>query len=125
MNAKFLSILIFSFAICFADSTFAQSQHEMNQEAAEDFEKADTALNAVYKKFIKTLDEEGEKKLIAAQRAWIAFRDAQATFEADEARGGSMAPLLLHSTKRELTEERTKVLQKLLTDSGVSESEDE
>ena len=89
----------------------AQNQHEMNQQAAEDSEKADAELNKVYKKVVaSSQDEEAVKLLKAAQKAWIAFRDAEAKFAEDEARGGSMAPLLYYSALARLTRERTKQL---------------
>ncbi|MDB6173636.1 MAG: hypothetical protein JWL59_2947 [Chthoniobacteraceae bacterium] len=88
-----------------------QSQSEMNLQAQKDFEKADAKLNSVYKKLIAALDAGGQAKLKAAQRAWIAFRDAEAEFQADaEARGGSMAPLIRAATAEELTKKRTEQL---------------
>ena len=50
--------------------------------------------------------------LAAAQRAWIAFRDAEATFAADQFRGGSAAPVVLRGTSMtETTEQRIKQLK--------------
>jgi len=86
----------------------------MNMAAARDFEKADAELNVVFKKLIALLDEEGKKKLVAAQRAWLAFRDAQATFDADAMRGGSAARGIYSATREELTEQRTVELKKML-----------
>ena len=93
----------------------AQSQPEMNRQAAKDFEKADAELNAVYKKVLSGLDAEGKKKFQASQRAWIAYRDAEAAFQADGERGGSMAPLVYSTTESELTGARIKALQKQLS----------
>ena len=94
-----------------AASALAQSQHEMNQQAEADFNKADAELNRAYKKLLNGLDAESQKKLKAAQRAWLAFRDAQAEFAADaEARGGSMQPMIYFGARAELTRERTKQL---------------
>jgi uncharacterized protein YecT (DUF1311 family) len=88
-----------------------QSQSEMNQQARKDFEKADARLNSVYKKLLAELDAEGQAKLKAAQRAWIAFRDAEAAFQADlDARGGSLAPLIHEATAEDLTKKRTEQL---------------
>lgn len=93
----------------------AQSQMEMNAEAAAEFEKADRRLNAVYAKVQKQLDVQGRAKLRIAQRAWVEFRDAEAELHADtEARGGSMAPLILFGTMTRLTEARTKQLEEFL-----------
>jgi uncharacterized protein YecT (DUF1311 family) len=93
----------------------AQTQAEMTQEAINDFRKADAALNVAYGKAKAALDEEGQAKLKAAQRAWIVFRDAQADLEADTtARGGTMAPLIIYTTKKQLTEDRTSELEELV-----------
>lgn len=83
----------------------------MNQQAAAEAEKADAELNKVYKKVVASAtDEEAVKLLKTAQKAWIAFRDAEAKFAEDEARGGSMSPLLYYAALERLTRERTKQL---------------
>jgi uncharacterized protein YecT (DUF1311 family) len=111
MNKKNLILaLTLSFLLC--PCAHSQSQPEMNETAQADFEKADAKLNAVYKKTLATLDDEGKKKLIAAERAWVAYRDAEAAFVADSERGGSIAPLIYSTTCRELTESRIQELHK-------------
>lgn len=90
---------------------FAQNQHEMTQSATKDFEKADAELNRVYKKLLDSLDEDGKAKLVKAQRAWIAYRDAESEFAADEARGGSMAPMLLYGAQAKMTRQRVAALR--------------
>ena len=98
----------------------AQSQAEMNQHAEKDFDAADAAMNKAYKQLMSKLDKEAQAKLKSAQRAWVAFRDAQGDLEADlEARGGSMAPMIYDGSRTELTKERTKELQDLLKDHGT------
>jgi uncharacterized protein YecT (DUF1311 family) len=93
----------------------AQSQHEMNQEASDGFETADAELNKVYKQLLDKLDEEGQAKLKAAQRAWVAFRDADSDFQADlDARDGSMWPMIKSGRMRVLTEARTKDLRDVI-----------
>ena len=83
----------------------------MNQQAAADFRAADVRLNRIYQKVLAaSSDDEARTKLIKAQRAWIVYRDAQAEFEADEARGGSMEPMLRWGTMAALTRERIKAL---------------
>ena len=72
----------------------AQSQAEMNHQAAKDFHKADAELNSAYAALMAKLpDAESKRKLKESQRAWIAFRDAEAAFAADQFRGGSGATL--------------------------------
>ncbi|MCE0523094.1 MAG: lysozyme inhibitor LprI family protein [Methylacidiphilales bacterium] len=97
-------------------SAHAQSQPEMNATALADFEKADQQLNAVYQKVLAQMDDTGKQKLVAAQKAWLKFRDAQADFDADDARGGSMAPMLSSISAASTTRARTAQLQKWLDD---------
>lgn len=91
----------------------------MNAGAAAEFAKADKELNAVYAKVIGVLDDEAKEKLKKSQRAWLAFRDAEADFRADaEARGGSMWPLIHEGIRGRLTKERVKSLKELLIEEG-------
>lgn len=97
----------------------AQSQQEMNAEAAAEFAKADKELNEVYAKVLGVLDDGSKEKLKKSQRAWVAYRDAEADFSADaEARGGSMWPLVHEGTRARLTKERVKRLKELLIEDG-------
>lgn len=97
----------------------AQSQQEMNAGAAAEFAKADKELNEVYAKVLGVLDEGSKEKLKKSQRAWVAYRDAEADFSADaEARGGSMWPLIHEGTRARLTMERVKRLKELLIEDG-------
>ena len=111
---SFVAYLAFAILVSVSiDHARAQTQGEMNSAATRDFEKADAELNVVFKKVLALLDDEGKKKLIAAQRAWLAFRDAQATFDADVMRGGSAARGIYSASRGALTEERTAELKKL------------
>lgn len=111
---KISAILTLAIA-AFIHAASAQTQAEMTQEAINDFKKADAALNIAYGKAKAVLDDEGQARLKAAQRAWIVFRDAQADLEADTtARGGTMAPLIVYTTKKQLTEDRTSELEELV-----------
>jgi uncharacterized protein YecT (DUF1311 family) len=94
--------------------THAQSQTEMNREAAANFEKADAQLNKVYAQVMAKLDEQGKAKLKAAQRAWIAFRDAQAELEADSMRDGTGATALRSESAAATTQQRTESLKEFL-----------
>jgi uncharacterized protein YecT (DUF1311 family) len=93
--------------------TFAQTQGEMNHTSLIDFQKSDAKLNAVYTKILASLDDNGKEKLKTSERAWLAYREAQAKFEADVvARGGTMAPLIYNECRVVLTDARIKELQK-------------
>jgi uncharacterized protein YecT (DUF1311 family) len=88
-----------------------QSTHDMIRAASARLQKADAELNATYKKLLAKLDVTGQKKLKAAQLAWIKYRDAESEFDADLMRGGTGAgPIRIESQVRS-TQERLKVLQ--------------
>jgi len=89
----------------------------MNAQARTEFEQADAELNKTYEALLTKLpDAESKQKLKESQRAWLAFRDAEAVFVADHARGGSMAPTIRYETMTELTQQRIKQLNTRLKD---------
>jgi Uncharacterized protein conserved in bacteria len=95
----------------------AQTQAAMNAQGGAEFERADAELNKTYEALLKKLpDEQGKEKLKQSQRAWLAFRDSEAAFVADQARGGSMAPTIRYETMTELTQQRIKQLKTRLSD---------
>jgi len=90
----------------------AQTQAAMNAQGREDFAQADGELNKTYEVLLAKLpDAEGKEKLKESQCAWLAFRDAEAAFASDQARGGSMAPTIRYETMTELTQQRIKQLK--------------
>jgi uncharacterized protein YecT (DUF1311 family) len=68
----------------------AKTQAAMNQCADQDFESADTALNAAYRQIIGRLRAQAKERqlLVAAQRSWLAYRDAECSFAASGVQGG-------------------------------------
>jgi uncharacterized protein YecT (DUF1311 family) len=119
VKTTLITVLLFSFLALWLPAADGQSQSEMNRQADADFATADAGLNKAYQKLVAKMDAPGVAKLKAAQRAWIAFRDAQAELEADmEARGGSMAPMIYAGVRAGLTKARTKELEKLLKDNA-------
>jgi len=81
----------------------------MNAQARKDFERVEAELNKIYQSLlVKLADTEAKNKLRESQRAWLAFRDAEAAFAAG---GGTMAPTLRYATMTELTEQRIKQLK--------------
>jgi len=93
----------------------AQTQAAMNAQARAEFVQADAELNKTYEALLAKLpDAESKQKLEESQRAWLVFRDAEAAFVADQARGGSMAPTIRYETMTELTQQRTKQLKSRL-----------
>lgn len=93
----------------------AQTQAQMNQSAAKDADKADAAMNVVYKKLMAKLNLTDKAKLKKAQRAWLVFRDADADSLASQETGGTMFPGIYSTYFQEITEARTKELKTALT----------
>ena len=89
------------------------SQMELNQCAADDLAKADAALNATYQALMKKIEAPNQAQLREAQRAWIAFRDKECTFETGGGanQGGSIWPMMVDKCLTTITEERTRALQ--------------
>lgn len=113
------------------DCANAMSQHDMNQCAYMDFEKADEELNVVYKQAMRSATEADKqaaemgpdyvgavKALKKAQRAWIDYRDGHCDGVGYEAVGGSMQPMLISGCQARLTEHRTKELRELVEAMG-------
>ena len=108
----------------------ARTQSELNRCADNDFARADRELNMTYQRILKKYAKDALflQRLREAQRAWVAFRDAEMQMKypstnAQEvtARFGSVYPMCLASYKAELTEQRTKRLSVWL--SGIEEGD--
>jgi uncharacterized protein YecT (DUF1311 family) len=97
------------------------TQMEMNFCEAEAYRAADEELDKVWEEArgaAEALDAELSENLrgaldalVAAQRAWLQYRDNACKLAGFEARGGSMEPLLISGCLREMTEERTQELR--------------
>ena len=114
MKQYIISLALFIAALVALPTSYAnaQTQAEMNRQAAKDLKEADTELNSTYAALMAKLpDAESKRKLKESQRAWIAFRDAEAAFAADQFRGGSAAPVLRLTSMTETTEQRIKQLK--------------
>jgi uncharacterized protein YecT (DUF1311 family) len=91
----------------------AVSQLEMNRCAEQDASDADKQLNEVYQSTMKKLNAQQQNELKAAQRAWLAYRDADCEAESALYSGGSMAPMIKLACVANLTRERTKEIQRV------------
>jgi uncharacterized protein YecT (DUF1311 family) len=106
----------------FAMCNEAGTQLELNACAADDFEKADKELNEAYSELLRERRDEPVfvKRMRAAQKAWLAFRDAEleAIFACEDANPricwGSMYPMSYSFEKARLTRERTQALRAIL-----------
>jgi uncharacterized protein YecT (DUF1311 family) len=93
----------------------AQTQMEMNQDAAGEFKAADKELNAIYQQILEDYadDDVFLANLKEAQRCWIDFRDAQLKMKyPDREPGyyGSIQPVCEMTYLTELTQDRIKTL---------------
>ncbi|NCS48157.1 MAG: lysozyme inhibitor LprI family protein [Microcystis aeruginosa BK11-02] len=96
-----------------------QTQSEMNICASIAYQNADRKLNQVYRQLLPKLSASRKQKLISAQQAWIKFRDSSCEFERSAYEGGSMAPMIYGFCLADVTEQRTKDLQRYLEDSDL------
>ena len=86
------------------------SQQMMNICAGEDYQAADAKLNQAYKDLISRNDDKSRKLLQVAQRAWIAFRDAECAHSTAASAGGSIHSMEVSQCLTRLTNDRTKQL---------------
>jgi len=96
------------------DCKDAVSTAEMRTCANELYEAADAELNRVYRQLASQLSDKRREKLKAAQQAWIAFRDKNATFVASVVEGGTMYPILEVTELTSMTKQRTEQLMAYL-----------
>lgn len=103
------------------DCTNPQTQIDMTQCAAQEYQAADDRLNAAYGPavdYMASLDadlqpaEQGaESALRAGQRAWVTFRDATCTAEGYAVHGGSMEGMVVLMCNTRLTLARAEDLE--------------
>ena len=93
------------------DCKNAMAQQDMNLCAEQDFNKADAKLNGIYKALIAKLEDKEKSELKAAQRAWLAYRDAECTFTIRANEGGSIYPMEWSGCLKAQTDIRIKQLQ--------------
>ena len=85
-SCQILTVMTLASAAAWADCKNPATQSDMNECAGTEYRAADAELNKVYKQLMATGDEPFRKRLQAAQRAWLAFRDAHlaATYPPEE-----------------------------------------
>lgn len=71
-------------------------------------------MNRAYQQLLPTLEKSRKQKLIAAQLAWVKFRDTNCEFERSKYEGGSIAPSIYAGCLENLTKLRTQELQQYL-----------
>ena len=100
------------------------TQTDMNACAAAEAHKADVALNEAYRELLSKVNENktASERVVAAERAWIAFRDAELAEEWPVAEGenpnllyGSVHPFCYYNELAGMTWERVRTLKNLMT----------
>jgi uncharacterized protein YecT (DUF1311 family) len=98
----------------------AKAQAELNACASDEAARVDAELNAVYHKLLSEVASQPEAtaKIKAAERAWIAYRDAymDAMYPAKDkqAEYGSIYPMEADRLRAKLTQRQVKELKELL-----------
>ncbi|WP_138504827.1 lysozyme inhibitor LprI family protein [Nostoc sp. PA-18-2419] len=92
----------------------AQTQVAINECSRLSYQNADKKLNTVYQQLLPKLERNRKQKLIAAQQAWIKFRDSSCEFEESQYEGGTIAPTIYFGCLENTTKERTQQLQQYL-----------
>ena len=126
MTKSILTIIVLIMLGALWTEAGAQTQGEMNQDAAGEFKAADNKLNAIYRQILEDYKDDAVflANLKEAQRCWITFRDAQLKMKyPDREPGyyGSIQPMCEAMYLTELTQERIKTLS--LWIDGVAEGD--
>ena len=105
------------------DCSDVQTQADLNGCVYQQWQAADATLNAVYADALARMQQFDadsspgrtieETRLRRAQRAWVAFRDANCEMIAVSARGGTGHDSVINHCLVRMTEERTAELQTL------------
>jgi uncharacterized protein YecT (DUF1311 family) len=111
-----LTLLLFTAWAHAVECDSATDQSSMNQCAAQQSKAADKELNAHYQQITARLKDspDSKKLMVSAQRAWVAFRDAECTFSASGVEGGSVYPLIYSNCITELTKARVETFKNYL-----------
>jgi uncharacterized protein YecT (DUF1311 family) len=93
-----------------------QTQRGLDACAGAARDKADAALNGVYRQIVARLagDPDKTKRLIEAEKAWIAFRDAECAFANSDSEGGTIHSMEVTLCEEKLTTARTQQLRRYL-----------
>ncbi|MGV1964164.1 lysozyme inhibitor LprI family protein [Agrobacterium sp. 22-222-1] len=117
MRALLLSatLVLATSTLAFADQSCGDktNQTDMNICAADALKKSDAEMNKVYKEIERRLKDDADttKFLVATQKAWIAFRDAECDFTSSTVKGGTAYPFINSSCHDEMTQSRTETLK--------------
>lgn len=97
-----------------SDCAEAQTQQQLNQCFQQAYAQADARLNAQFEQILGRLQEDAvaTRDLRRAQRAWLAYRDAECRFASPVQ--GSAAGMVLTQCLARLTRQRSEDFQRYL-----------
>ncbi|CAL1521135.1 lysozyme inhibitor LprI family protein [Chitinophaga sp. MM2321] len=116
MKSLFMALLLMAGSF----TGFAQSQAEMNKQAAQEYKDVDKKMNTVYQLILK--DYAANKTFINnfkdAQRLWVQLRDAQlkAMYPESAKSYGSVFPMCKANYLAELTNQRLDAIKVWIND---------
>ncbi|HEY5337452.1 MAG TPA: lysozyme inhibitor LprI family protein [Rhizomicrobium sp.] len=86
------------------------NQMQLDQCAGMDFQKSDAKLNALYKTLMTKYDAPNGALLKSAEKAWLAYRDAECAYETNLTVGGTINPMMDTMCRTTKTDARVKEL---------------
>ncbi len=103
-------------SVASANDCTNNTQMSMNECAAAAYKKTDAELNRVYQqvKGRLTKNQDTTLLLVAAQKRWVGFRDAECAFTSSSGTGGSIYPLLVTQCRDTLSTRRIEELNSYL-----------
>lgn len=112
-SAALAAIALLLAALCPAPG-WAQTQTEMNIQAAADFQKADSRLNQLLAGLKSKYAVETFAGIQKVQEAWRRFMEEECAFENKLTVGGSVHPMVVVQCETRFTLQRVKDLERLL-----------
>lgn len=121
--ALLLAILPLTAAAQDVDCAKAEAQVELTFCAEQDWNDADARLNDAYQRAmdvmkyvdsgLESADQGAAGSLRDAQRAWVAFRDANCAAEAWVYHGGSAEPMAIYACRARVSNDRADELENM------------
>ncbi|TCU19284.1 lysozyme inhibitor LprI family protein [Rhizobium sullae] len=117
-----MKISLVTVALILTTSAFAHAeqvcgdltnQTDMNICAGKAYQKSDAELNVLYKQIEARLKDDADTKklLVAAQKAWVRFRDAECNFSSSTVAGGTAYPFISSTCLDTMTKSRIEDLK--------------
>ncbi|RQS08762.1 DUF1311 domain-containing protein [Burkholderia sp. Bp9002] len=117
LTGLLLSLAMAANAHAQANCANAPDQAAMSACADRAYKKSDAELNRAYQAVTTRVRDNRPlaDKLVSAQRAWVAYRDAECGFSSAGAEGGSVYPMVVSTCLDDLTKARLESLQGYLS----------